>query len=477
LEIGVNIVAASWTLGPAALIGNTDILRHALQFGALNVGFDGLAQTAAILDGRQTEYNWLQGANSFAQGVYLSSGMAIPGVRQVLTGYFTSESVHGAAEAWRNGDSYTALVHGLGAVVGGLDLAGSARSAWSATRSTISDAWSSGPRGNVRMFDPFGAALGEGSARARGGVEPRRAPDSAGAYRSDPAPAPMDFGPNWAEGSPRGRAFEVSWAMDSAPRARPFEGIMDSGVRPGEASGPRIFDESALSNRPMQRGEGMAEPARGLPDQTRYGEQRTRRPGEFDPRDVHRQGLYDADPATNARMQAEVEGRLRDMGFTPEEARSVAEQGGRQGTNGKAILDAINSGEIAEWRVRSGNQGAIANLLDRVGVKIDGEATISRSRYPETAKHVADAQKAGHPDVLEIDRPNADSRRSDSLAGHQKVSGMQLDEYPPAMFKEGGTGASVRAISPEDNMGAGASMGNQLRRFPNGARIRIRVVK
>lgn len=50
-----------------------------------------------------------------------------------------------------------------------------------------------------------------------------------------------------------------------------------------------------------------------------------------------------------------------------------------------------------------------------------------------------------------------------------------LDEYPPAMFEEGGEGASVRPISPSDNRGAGASMGNQLRQYPDGTQVKIRI--
>ncbi|WP_459155653.1 hypothetical protein [Ralstonia pseudosolanacearum] len=43
------------------------------------------------------------------------------------------------------------------------------------------------------------------------------------------------------------------------------------------------------------------------------------------------------------------------------------------------------------------------------------------------------------------------------------------------MFKEGGAGASVRAISPRDNMSAGACIGNACRGLPDGTRVRINV--
>src|ERR1700722_16052186 len=64
--------------------------------------------------------------------------------------------------------------------------------------------------------------------------------------------------------------------------------------------------------------------------------------------------------------------------------------------------------------------------------------TISWSKYPEAAQHILDAQAAGKPSILTIDGLGADARRGASLAGIDKVPGQQLDEYPLAMFKEGG---------------------------------------
>ncbi|MGM8216749.1 RHS repeat-associated core domain-containing protein, partial [Bacillaceae bacterium W0354] len=106
--------------------------------------------------------------------------------------------------------------------------------------------------------------------------------------------------------------------------------------------------------------------------------------------------------------------------------------------------------------------------------KADVEVTIPSNRYPETSKHIQDAQKAGHPDTLTIDRSGAKLRRKDSLSGLDKVPGKDLDEYPPAMFKEGGMGASVRPVSPSDNRGAGAYLGNKLRNYPDGTKVRIK---
>ena len=101
---------------------------------------------------------------------------------------------------------------------------------------------------------------------------------------------------------------------------------------------------------------------------------------------------------------------------------------------------------------------------------------LSRSKYPESSKHIEDAIKDGHPDILTINRPGAKNNRKNSLKGKSKVSGKDLDEYPMAVFEEGGTGASVRAIDPSDNRGAGSSLGHKMRPYPNGTKIRINIV-
>ena len=115
--------------------------------------------------------------------------------------------------------------------------------------------------------------------------------------------------------------------------------------------------------------------------------------------------------------------------------------------------------------------------VDTVKQAFDKKVQISRSKHPDVADHIADAQKAGKPDILTIDRPGAPGNRAESLAGHEKVPGKHLDEYPPAMFKEGGAGASVRAVDPAQNMGAGACIGNACRGLPEGAKVKIEVTE
>jgi RHS repeat-associated protein len=109
------------------------------------------------------------------------------------------------------------------------------------------------------------------------------------------------------------------------------------------------------------------------------------------------------------------------------------------------------------------------------GSRVVKEITLLRSLHGEAAKHAADAIKAGKPSVLTIDRAGAKANRAAATGNLDKVPGKQLDEYPPAMFKEGGIDASVRAINPSDNMSAGACIGNACRGLSDGAQVKINV--
>jgi len=88
---------------------------------------------------------------------------------------------------------------------------------------------------------------------------------------------------------------------------------------------------------------------------------------------------------------------------------------------------------------------------------------------------ILDAQAAGYPNVLTLEREGAAASRAESMQGIPKIEFKHLDEYPPAIFRENGGQAAVRPISPRDNMGAGARIGNQLRGVPNGQTVRIKV--
>jgi len=106
---------------------------------------------------------------------------------------------------------------------------------------------------------------------------------------------------------------------------------------------------------------------------------------------------------------------------------------------------------------------------------IEKTIEIPEKRFGEASEHYRDAIKSGKPDVLTIYREGAEANRAAAIGAMERVPGMHLDEYPPAMFLEGGAGASVRAINPKDNMSIGAYIGNCCRRLPNGARIKIKI--
>ncbi|GAA0696262.1 hypothetical protein GCM10010193_58750 [Kitasatospora atroaurantiaca] len=150
-----------------------------------------------------------------------------------------------------------------------------------------------------------------------------------------------------------------------------------------------------------------------------------------------------------------------------------------------------NHGEIgpgARARIRR-QADARSKIGQHFGVKgdYDAEMVIPRSRYPHSADHIEEAQRGeiwrgdqSHqgrpkPSVVTIDRPNGDANREDSLRGIPTRSPDDRDEYPPAMYKEGGTGASVKYIPSGDNQGSGSSMGSAVRGLPEGARVKIRV--
>ncbi len=102
------------------------------------------------------------------------------------------------------------------------------------------------------------------------------------------------------------------------------------------------------------------------------------------------------------------------------------------------------------------------------------DVSISRTRSPRAARHIDDAQAAGHPDVITLDRSRARANRRAAQQGHQRQAGMDLDEYPPACCAEGGAGASIRPIPLGDNRSAGAQFGNQVRGVSDGTRVRVR---
>lgn len=143
--------------------------------------------------------------------------------------------------------------------------------------------------------------------------------------------------------------------------------------------------------------------------------------------------------------------------------------------NAGLLRDASRAAKIAitVHVLKDGADNVLAREKASDGVK--KVITILKEKYPETADHIMDAQHNGHPAELTIDRAGARARRVASLSGKKKIQDRDLDEYPPALFKEGGKGASVRPISRSDNRGSGACIGNQCRSLSNGDTIKIEV--
>ena len=119
-------------------------------------------------------------------------------------------------------------------------------------------------------------------------------------------------------------------------------------------------------------------------------------------------------------------------------------------------------------------------ITDGDGITHDIVATISKSDFPETAQHIQDAIKNGQPKIVTMDRftPRKDVkiRRSEALKDVKIEKGLDRDEWPMAMFKEGGQGASIRHISPSDNRGAGAAIMQALKGYDGKMKILFEVI-
>ncbi|WP_342712195.1 NucA/NucB deoxyribonuclease domain-containing protein [Bradyrhizobium sp. B124] len=172
---------------------------------------------------------------------------------------------------------------------------------------------------------------------------------------------------------------------------------------------------------------------------------------------------------------------LMGLGMKPYTANDLTSRVGN--VLGLTPLGVVGSAlDLIDAKRRDDLPGAIAAAAGmipgakKLGAKagnIAKEITLSRSVHGEAAEHAADAINAGHPSVLTIDRPGKDTNSWLATGKPDKVAGKHLDEYPPAMFREGGFGASVRPINPSHNTSAGARVGNLCRGLPDGAQIKI----
>lgn len=101
----------------------------------------------------------------------------------------------------------------------------------------------------------------------------------------------------------------------------------------------------------------------------------------------------------------------------------------------------------------------------------DVTLTFPAERYPETYAHIKEAIDSGESSVCTIDRSGADDNREQSLRGIKTKKGYDRDEWPMAMCAEGGAGADIEYVTPSDNRGSGAWVGNQLEDYADGTRV------
>lgn len=90
---------------------------------------------------------------------------------------------------------------------------------------------------------------------------------------------------------------------------------------------------------------------------------------------------------------------------------------------GLAVFDLaspVSSGEIrAGARMVEGVMASVRSA--RRGGDDVTDVFVSPSRYPESAEHIRDAQAAGHPGVLTLDRAGAGANRTAAQAGQAHI--------------------------------------------------------
>ena len=99
------------------------------------------------------------------------------------------------------------------------------------------------------------------------------------------------------------------------------------------------------------------------------------------------------------------------------------------------------------------------------------EVSVSRGKSPEALKHLEETGQTGR--ALTVDRAGAAARRRGNMEGVETRPGLDRDESPPAVFREG-QGGSVRHIPSGDNRSAGGQIGRQIKGLPNGAKVIIK---
>ncbi len=135
--------------------------------------------------------------------------------------------------------------------------------------------------------------------------------------------------------------------------------------------------------------------------------------------------------------------------------------------------------EAVEWR-----EALAAEHSCKLDEKHPVRVRVDRSEYPGNWRHIVDARNGRNtgadgvsvirnglrwPRVLEINRHGAERRRvaGIKMSGLRTQKGKARDEYPPAFLRESNA-ADFRYVDRDANSRQGASMGNQLRCWPDG---------
>jgi hypothetical protein len=122
---------------------------------------------------------------------------------------------------------------------------------------------------------------------------------------------------------------------------------------------------------------------------------------------------------------------------------------------------------LAASGAQAAPQNQAARTLSRKLVVID----LDEVKHRHILDHAFDARRKGHPRVLLHRRYEARANRHASLRGIPTKPGYDRDEYPPAMFDEGGKGADVRYVLSAENRSAASAMRRQLAPYCNEQRF------
>src|SRR5664279_1545935 len=94
-----------------------------------------------------------------------------------------------------------------------------------------------------------------------------------------------------------------------------------------------------------------------------------------------------------------------------------------------------------------------------------------RVRYPHIVAHIVRSWRRGYPRILRIHRAGAATRRRLLLAHVTTRPGYDRDEEPAAVLRRT-VRADVAYVPARENRAAGASLGDQLRPYCDGQRVR-----